>query len=290
MGGADVPAILHDRLTTLVAAVRDAERRVAEGDPEGVHDLRVAVRRARSLLTTFRKELGAECCDALRVDLRAAGAELSGVRDLEVVEVRLRQQLGEQPADLVRGDVAGRIESHVRALRAEADPAVDALLGSSRWRTLLADLDALAERAPAGTRSKARKRLRKDWRRLQRRAARAAATADDQRRETALHEVRKAAKRARYTAETLRPLLGEDAARLEEVAEEVQQSLGTHRDTLLTRQTLRDLGLQAHLAGDDAFIFGRLHALEELAGAAALADYERVRERLDADDVVGRLG
>ena len=283
MGHADVPALLHERLTTLVAAVRDAARRISEDDPEGVHDLRVALRRTRSLVTTFRKELGEEACDALRLDLRRAGAELSAVRDLEVVEARLRQHLSEQPAALVLGDVAGRIDAHVRALRAEAEPAVEALLGSSRWRTLLADLDALAERRPGGTRAKARKRLRKDWRRLRRRAARAAKTTDEPLRETALHDVRKAAKRARYTAETLRPLLGDDAERLEETAEAVQRALGTHRDTLLTRQALRDLGLQAHLDGDNAFTFGRLHALEEQAGAAALADYERVRERLDAD-------
>jgi CHAD domain-containing protein len=290
MGHADVPALLRDRLTTLVAAVRDAARRTADGDPEGVHDLRVALRRTRSLVTTFRKELGEEACDALRLDLRRAGAELSAVRDLEVVEARLHDQLGEQPAELVLGDVAARIDDHVRAMRAGAEPAVDALLGSSRWRTLLADLDALAERTSGGTASKARKRLRKDWRRLMRRAARAAAEPDADLRETALHDVRKAAKRARYTAETLRPLFGDDAGGLEETAEAVQKALGTHRDTLLTRQALRDLGVQAHLDGDNAFTYGRLHALEEHAAAEALADYEHVRERLDAAEVAGWLG
>ena len=290
MGDLDVSSLLRDRLSTLVAAIRDAERRTGDGDPAGVHDLRVALRRTRSLLTTFRRELGEETCDALRLDLRRAGIELGAVRDLEVVEERLHQLLGDQRVELVLGNVTGRIDDHVRALRAQADPAVDALLASSAWRTLLADLDALAERTPGGKRSTARKRLRKDWRRLRRRAARAATATDEHLRENALHGVRKAAKRARYAAETLQPLFGKDAARLEEVAEAVQEALGTHRDTLLTRQTLRQLGVQAYLDGDNGFTYGRLHALEEVAAAAALADYERAHERLGKATVAGWLG
>ena len=290
MSHVDVPGLLRDRLTTLVAATRDAERRIGEDDPEGVHDLRVALRRIRSLVTTFRQELGQEECDALRLDLRRAGLELGGLRDLEVVEGRLHQLLGEQRVELVLGNVAGRIDDHVRALRAEAAPAVDTLLGSAAWRTLLADLDVLAERTPHAKRSTARKRLRKDWRRLRRRAAVAAMTTDEHLRGNALHDVRKAAKRARYAAETLGPLFGDDAARLEQTAEAVQDALGSHRDTLLTRQTLRDLGVQAYLDGDNGFSYGRLHALEEVAAAAYLADYERAHERLGKATVAGWLG
>jgi CHAD domain-containing protein len=290
MSHVEVPSLLRDRLTTLVAAIRDAERRIGDDDPEGVHDLRVALRRTRSLVTTFRKELGEVECDALRLDLRQAGAALGALRDLEVVEGRLHQLLGEQRVELVLGNVAARIDDHVRALGAEAAPAVDTLLGSSAWRTLLADLDALAEREPHGKPSTARKRLRKDWRRLRRRAATAARTADEHVRHTALHDVRKAAKRARYAAETLRPLFGDDAARLEVAAEAVQDALGSHRDTLLTRQTLRDLGVQAYLDGDNGFTYGRLHALEEIAAAAYLADYEHVHERLGKAKVAGWLG
>jgi CHAD domain-containing protein len=290
MGDVDVPSLLGERLRTLAAAIRAGEQRTRDGDPEGVHDLRVALRRTRSLVTSFRKELGEEACDALRLDLRRAGAEVSPVRDLEVVEERLDRLVADQCPELVLGDVAGRVDAHLRALRAQAEPAIDELLGSPAWRTLLADLDALTARTPGGKRSTARKRLRKDWRRLRRRAARANETTDERAHETALHGVRKAAKRARYAAETLGPLFGDDAARLEETAEAVQDALGTHRDTLLTRQLLRDLGVQAHLDGDNAFTYGRLHALEEAAGAAALADYERVHTRLGQDEVAGWLG
>ena len=99
--------------------------------------------------------------------------------------------------------------------------------------------------------------------------------------ETALHDVRKAAKRARYAAETLGPLFGSDAAAMESAAEAVQQSLGDHRDTLLTRQALRVMGVQAHLDGDNGFTFGRLHALEEVAGSHYLGAYEKAHAKAD---------
>jgi hypothetical protein len=61
----------------------------------------------------------------------------------------------------------------------------------------------------------------------------------------------------------------------------VQDALGAHRDTSLTRALLRELGVQAHLDGDNGFTFGRLHALEEARGEAALEQYRRLRPELD---------
>ena len=98
-----------------------------------------------------------------------------------------------------------------------------------------------------------------------------------------MHDVRKAAKRARYTAETLAPLLGDKAVRMQRAAEQVQETLGDHRDTLLTRRVLRLLGDQPRIGGDVGFLLGRLHAEEEHAGVEALrraADaLEQVREK-----------
>ena len=290
MGNPDAAQLLQDRLAGLVAAIRDAAERVRQDDPDGVHDLRVAMRRTRSLLTTFTRELGEETCGSLRQDLRWAGGELSPLRDLEVVEERLHRLLGEQRVELVLGNVAARVDDHVRGLRTQAAPAVDRLLEAPGWEVLLSDLDRLGADEPDADEASLRKRLRKDWRRLRRRAARAAETVDERGRENALHDVRKAAKRARYAAETVHPLFGTDAARLEQTAEAVQEALGDHRDTVLTRHTLRDLGVQAFLDGDNGFTYGRLHALEEIAAAAALADYERVHGRLGKGKLVDWLG
>ena len=278
----DLPAVLLQRVSDLVAQVHATEQMVRDGHPDGIHDLRVALRRTRSLLTTFRGGLGPERSRALTQELRWAAGELSPVRDLEVVHERIDGLLREQRVELVLGAVQARVDDHVRGRRPDVRARVEALLGSDRWRAVQADLDLLAEGAATGTADDARRRLRTDWRRLRRRARRASRLVGDERaHETALHDVRKAAKRARYTAETLEPMFGGDAKRLETAAEAVQQSLGDHRDTLLTRQVLREIGVRAHLDGDNGFTYGRLHALEVAAGMAAMSAYEKAHTRID---------
>ncbi len=88
MSGPELPEVLRDRLGTLTGRIRDAAQMVRDAHPDGVHDLRVAMRRTRSLLSTFRRQLDAEEGPRLREELRWAGGELSPVRDLEVVHER----------------------------------------------------------------------------------------------------------------------------------------------------------------------------------------------------------
>jgi CHAD domain-containing protein len=79
----------------------------------------------------------------------------------------------------------------------------------------------------------------------------------------ALHETRKAAKRARYTAEAAAPALGKKtgrkARRFANRMKHVQSALGAHQDAVIARATAREIGVQAHLAGENAFSFGLLH-------------------------------
>lgn len=279
--------VLRDRLAGLAAAVRAAESRVRSDQPEGVHDLRVAMRRTRSLLRTFRSLLGPDVVpetERMRAELRWAGGELSAVRDLEVVHGRLDAEGADEPGEPLPAPVVARLEQHREEAGAAARAQVDRLLGSDRYLRMLDDLDVLTERISweEVTVPAARERLRKDWRRARRRAeaARDAAPGEEER---ALHEVRKAAKRARYAAETLAPALGDNAGRMAGVAERVQDTLGGHRDTLLTRELLHRLGVDESW-GDDVesvFALGRLHALEQARGAEALEDYERAREEMD---------
>jgi hypothetical protein len=42
----------------------------------------------------------------------------------------------------------------------------------------------------------------------------------------------------------------------------VQSVIGEHHDTVLARQAARDLGISAHLAGENAFTYGLLHERE----------------------------
>ena len=97
--------------------------------------------------------------------------------------------------------------------------------------------------------------------------------ADAAEREELLHDARKAAKAARYAGESVSRIFGADATAFAEAMEAVQEALGEHQDSVLTRERLRELGL-ASTSVETAFLYGRLHALEE-------ARAENFRDRFD---------
>ena len=88
--------------------------------------------------------------------------------------------------------------------------------------------------------------------------------------------MRKAAKRVRYAAESVQPAIGSDATDLAEAMERLQDVLGEHNDSVVVRPLLRRLGAEAEAAGDSAFTFGRLHALEEWRAARTRQQYDEM--------------
>ncbi|MEX2100652.1 MAG: CHAD domain-containing protein, partial [Acidimicrobiia bacterium] len=64
-------------------------------DPEDVHKMRVATRRLRSDLRTFRPVVDEEWSEPVRAELEWIGGLLGGVRDTEVLLDRLDTRLGE---------------------------------------------------------------------------------------------------------------------------------------------------------------------------------------------------
>ena len=82
-------------------------------------------------------------------------------------------------------------------------------------------------------------------------------------RDRALHSARKAARRARYAAEVLRPVSGPQARRFGRKMKSIQSVLGDHQDAVITRDRLRDLAVQAALAGENAFAYGLLYQREQ---------------------------
>ncbi len=274
--------LVPDRFRDLAEQVHRADVLVRDQAPEGIHDLRVAMRRTRSLLRTFRPMLPDDSVtegDRLRGELRWAAGEVSAVRDLEVVHERLQD-----PGSATASALA-RLDAHREKAGATAARQVESLLATDRYATLLGDLDSFVRHAtwsglPEET---AQKLLRKDWRRLARRIALVDEAAGDEAREAALHEVRKAAKRLRYAAEALAPGLGGPAEELAARAELVQDALGTHRDTLLTRDLLRRLAADAESSGDGECTASleQLQAQEADLGEEALARYDDVRPLLE---------
>ena len=104
-------------------------------------------------------------------------------------------------------------------------------------------------------------------------------TSRGEERDIGLHELRKAAKRARYAAEAVVPLFGKDAARAASRAEALQDVLGEHQDSVRSQEALRQLGVTAHLSGENGFSFGVLVGAERQRAAEADAAHDEVYRR-----------
>ena len=275
--GSAVQAHLQEQVAELVA--RDPHTR--RDLPDGLHKMRVATRRLRSALTTFRPLLDRERTDPLRDELRWLAGVLGGARDAEVMHARLRRLVAAEPSDLVPDDVQDRIDAFMGQRHREAHERVLVELDGERYLRLLDDLDELAARPPflpkAGrAASHVLPRLvRRTWRRLDERMVAAEQAPRGAAQDELLHDVRKDAKRSRYAAEAVQPSVGPPAARYATAVTELQESLGDLQDGVVTREVLRELAA----SGDSrhGFVFGRLHALEQAKAEAAVTAWPTAR-------------
>lgn len=262
----------RDRLVT-------ADRGVRLGTPDSVHQMRVAARRLRSILGAFRPLVDRQVTDPLRDELQWLGRVLGDARDTEVMHERLVGLVHAQPPELVLGPVTARITSVMAERAARADEEVDAALNSDRYFRLLDSLDSVLADPPwtgsAGEPAQAvlPRRVRRSWKRVQRAAQAADAAEPGEQRSTRLHEVRKAAKRARYAGEAVEPAFGKAAKRYAKRMKRLQSLLGDHHDAVVSEEQLREMGLQAHQAGENGFSYGVLHGAERSNAERAEAAY-----------------
>jgi CHAD domain-containing protein len=241
---------------------------VRRDEPDSVHQMRVASRRLRSTLQSFGTILPTPATRRLRDELRWLGGVLGESRDAEILAERLEDLVRQTPDELVMGPVAARIQAHFAPLRAAARQRVLEALDSERYVTLLDELERLvndppltaAARQPAG--DELPKAVARAYRRVRARMRRARQAPPGGDLDVALHEARKAAKRARYAAEVLRPVAGRQSRRFARQMKDVQSVLGEHQDAVITRQCLRDLAVRAALAGENAFAYGVMYEAE----------------------------
>lgn len=269
--GRDRPAsrTLHVRLTDEVSELLRSDSVIRRNGPDGVHRARVACRRLRGALATYRPLLDREVTDPIRDELRWAAQTLGKARDLEVVHERLRELVDVEPRSLVVGPVRRRLMRSYGDWSRSAAGDVHTTLNSKRYLELLAALDLLVADPPwtALAEKSAQEVLPalvlRDWKRLRHRVRKLKDVETVGDRDVALHEVRKAAKRLRYAAETLVPVWRKDAERLAKAAQTITQILGERHDTTMSRPDLLRLADEATAAGESAFTYGRLHGSEE---------------------------
>jgi len=233
----------RDRITAYVRQQVDEMRRqdlrIRQDADDAVHRMRVASRRIRSVLQAHKASR------KLREELRWLGAVLGEARDLEVLHGHLQQQIDELPDELVLGNVRQRLTETFAPREQEARAKVMEALRSKRYFALLNRLDTVQLRL-----ADPKKRLRKTKKRV------ASAWRDEANNRGTLHDVRKAAKRARYAAEAA----GKD--KLARRMKKLTKKLGVHQDSVVARQELRAMGIQSHLDGDNAYTYGLLHGCE----------------------------
>jgi CHAD domain-containing protein len=280
-------AVLLAYLGEQAAAMTDVDPLVRVDVEDAVHKMRVAVRRTRSALATYRRLLDREITDPLRDELKWLGTILGPVRDAEVTREHLRDQLAAQPRSLVIGPVTRRVDRTLNAAHRESHKKALAEMRSERYLRLLDAVEAVAggsalkgERVDRRARKQVPKAVRKSFDRMVGYVDQAAAATSDGETDRLLHEVRKAAKRARYAAESARPVSGSDANELAKAMEELQDVLGEHQDSVVVRDLLRRLAVEADADGESSFTFGRLHALEE---------WRADRTRRQYDETIGDL-
>ncbi|MBO1417916.1 CHAD domain-containing protein [Streptomyces sp. FH025] len=265
-----VGQVLLDRIEAQAVVLAGLDDAVRADEPDAVHRMRVACRRLRSALRTFRRFLAPGATDTLVADLRWLAAALGRSRDYEVLAERLATQARELPAECGPERVAGALERWGEAEYRRVWPEVVAALDSPRRRALADALTALLAEPPLRPRATraARPELSRIAAREQRRTAervRTALAADPAERDRALHEARKAAKRARYAGETAAPAVGEAAERYAERMKAVQEVLGEHQDAVVAAGALADQAA----AGGEPFGYGALYARQLAAAEAA---------------------
>ncbi len=238
-----------------------------------IHSTRVAIRRYRSTIRVFGDILDDRRASDLDAELSWYASLLGEVRDRQVQRARFSRSVHELPEYLLLGPVAARIENDLLAEQIRAREVVATELDGERYRTLLAELRDWSRELPIadGASETRDEDLDKMARKAGKKAAKRLAQAIDGGDEEALHRARKAAKRARYAAELVKPIVGKKEAKARIARfKSVQEILGEHQDAVVAAAALLDLGRTAGVTpGENGFTFGLLYARELQAAADA---------------------
>jgi len=273
--------------------------------PDAVHRMRVASRRLRSSLATFRPLFRGARARRLRDELQWLGSVLGPVRDVEVMRAHLHEAAA-RAGDTDLADALAKLDHELAERRSRAQAELVMAMDSPRYAALLGALEAFVIKPPWARRTKASAQLSlpvlvgRACARVDR-AARAVQAAlasgkaesmpergDAELHDAELHDVRKAAKRARYAAEVAGPSAGSAAYALAARMEQLQEVLGRHQDDLMIRALIEDLA--ARVTRRQALALRLLTASEQGDDGSFLAAYDLALAAASADEVRGWTG
>ncbi|MGI5220477.1 CHAD domain-containing protein [Nocardia sp. CA-290969] len=283
--GAALTAALRADIDRLI----DAEPDVRADVEDSVHQMRVATRRLRSVLRSYKRLLDPDAANRIRTELAWLAGILGVARDAEVRGARFADLLDRYAE---KGTPALK-STRTRLVRAERDryrsahTEILAALDSKRYRAMRRELKGWRKEPPlteSASRTPAAEEfdrvLRADRKRV-RLLVRAEPTAAPADRVELLHDIRKSAKRLRYSCEAAAPVLGEVATGLGGRAKYLQTVLGNHRDAVESYEALRARAAEAHAAGEDVHLYETLADAEDTAAGRCLAQYPAAAAAID---------
>ncbi|MBF6455606.1 CHAD domain-containing protein [Nocardia cyriacigeorgica] len=274
----------------LIAALGEDIDRLLAAEPEvradawdSVHQMRVATRRLRSVLRSYRRLFKRRPAAAMVAELAWLAGLLGVARDAEVRAERFAALLDSELTEGADPDVLGAVTHRLVAAERErysaAHTEVLGALDSARYRALR---DQLASWRTAPPLRKARVSgpaddafrsvLHRDRARLQRMVGAEVTVAPADRIEL-LHDIRKGAKRLRYSCEAAADTLGGEADELGSQAKRLQTVLGDHRDAVESRAAILARAAEARAAGESTALYSALADAEDRAAGEHLAKY-----------------
>jgi CHAD domain-containing protein len=256
-------------------------------DAEGVHQARVATRRLRSDLRTFRPLVERTWSTSLRDELGWLAGLLGEVRDGDVLLERLRER-----ASALSGPDQDAVEPVLASLNEARNASLVELLEALRGPRYIALLDRLVEAANAPALCDAAELpavdvipdlVRRPWHKL----AKGVEAAGEHPSDADLHELRIKTKRVRYAAEAGAPVVGKNARAFAKAAARLQDVLGDLHDAVVAAAWLEQWARQrsgAHGAqlGAHALEAGERAAAQVLRGCWREAWEELEEQKLGA--------
>lgn len=267
-GPAD-PAVHHVRakLDREIRALLAYEPGTRSGaDPEDLHQMRVALRRMRSVLKLSGRLVG-DGAEPVRAELGWLGQSLGEVRDHDVLIGHVREVIADFE---VRDQPAGRrLVSLFVTERAAAKRRLTRALSSARYSTLLQEVSLLTRGQPVSPAAEERHDLVAGLAKPHRKLAKAVRALPADPPDDDLHALRIHGKKLRYAAELAQTSAKKKRAKrikkLIKATRDFQTVLGDHQDAVLAAERMRTVLATAD--GEVGFVAGRI-AERELARRA----------------------
>jgi CHAD domain-containing protein len=276
--GLAVQAALNSGWQRLIS--NDPATRLGEVEP--LHQMRVATRRLRSDLRTFKSMLDQEWTEEMRAELKWLGELLGAVRDTDVLSERFRSSSPDLEQSL------GPIHKALARQRDRDFSHLSEALAAPRYIELLERLDEARSRPPLTVEAQrfCSEALPPMVLRAWKKARKKVASLDSDPSNEDLHRVRILTKRARYAAEAVAdPLEDRRVVKFANRAADVQDALGELQDAVMAQVTIERLVARERSPGV-ALAAGRLLERELAAAAEARIAWAKPWSKLDDKKLV----